>query len=171
MTPEAPYLHTARLELRGFFLSDASLMLAVWNSPEFLQFVGDRGVRTEAQARDALADGPIAIWQEFGYGPFRVGLKDGTGIGICGLFKRPELDVPDLGVALLPEYYRQGYGVEAAAATLDYCRNDLGKSRIAAIASADNEASLAMLEHLGFQRHSVIEMNGDPVELLYRDLS
>ena len=170
MTPESPILLTPRLELRGFNLDDAALMLAVWNTPEFLAFVGDRGIRTEADAHDALLAGPIATWQEFGYGPFRVGLKDsGTGLGICGLFRRPGLDVPDLGVALLTEFYRQGYGAEAARAVLDYCDEELTLPRIAAIVSADNAASVTLVESLGFHRDGEIELGGEPVDLFYRE--
>ncbi len=170
MTPDSPILLTPRLELRGFSLDDAALMLAVWNTPEFIRFVGDRGIRSEADAHDALLKGPIATWQEFGYGPFRVGLKDsGIGVGICGLFRRPGLDAPDLGVALLPEFYRQGYGVEAAQAVLDYCDDELALPRTAAIVAPDNAASCALLSRLGFERDEDIEIDGEPVGLFFRD--
>jgi len=36
-------LETERLLLRRLTLADADLMLAVWNDPGFIRFVGDRG--------------------------------------------------------------------------------------------------------------------------------
>jgi RimJ/RimL family protein N-acetyltransferase len=44
----------------------------------------------------------------------------GLPIGICGLVKRNYLDDIDLGYALLPRYWGQGYAYEAAKAVLDY---------------------------------------------------
>ena len=54
-----PTLNTERLELNWLTLDDAPLMLAVWNDPAFMQFVGDRGVRTIEEAEIALRDGPM----------------------------------------------------------------------------------------------------------------
>jgi len=36
-------LETERLPLRRLTLADADLMLAVWNDPGFIHYVGDRG--------------------------------------------------------------------------------------------------------------------------------
>ncbi|MCH8059080.1 MAG: hypothetical protein IIA11_01340 [Proteobacteria bacterium] len=36
-------LETERLLLRRLTLADADLMLAVWNDPGFMHYVGDRG--------------------------------------------------------------------------------------------------------------------------------
>lgn len=170
MITDSPILRTQRLELRSLTPDDATLMLAVWNTPEFIRFVGDRGIRSVAEAREALLNGPIATWQEFGYGPFRVGLQaDGTGLGVCGLFRRRGLDVPDLGVALLGEYYRQGFGVEASQAVLAHCDTVLRLPRIAAIVDPENTASRAMLERLCFTRSGEIELGGDICDLFFRD--
>ena len=46
-------LETERLYLRRITLDDADLMLAIWNDPSFVRNVGDRGIHTIEQARDA----------------------------------------------------------------------------------------------------------------------
>ena len=80
---------TGRLRLRSLTLEDSELMLAVWNDPAFVRFVGDRGIRTSEEARDAMQKGALHLYEEFGYGPYRVSLLDcDTAIGICGLFRR-----------------------------------------------------------------------------------
>ncbi|MCK5326299.1 MAG: GNAT family N-acetyltransferase, partial [Woeseiaceae bacterium] len=84
-----PIVDTERLELRWLTLDDAPMMLAVWNDPAFMQFVGDRGVRTLEEAQLSLQTGPMNLYVEHGYGPFRVIRRiDGASMGICGLFRR-----------------------------------------------------------------------------------
>lgn len=101
---------TERLTLRWFTEDDAALMLAVWNDPDFVRHVGDRGIRTLDAARDALARGILAMYRDHRYGPYRVATKGGDEpMGICGLFRRDYLDDPDIGFGLLPEFCRQGY--------------------------------------------------------------
>ena len=71
-----PILQTERLELRWLTQDDAEMMLAIWNDPAFLRYVGDRGVRTVEQAREALTAGPLRLYADYGYGPFRLALCD-----------------------------------------------------------------------------------------------
>ena len=53
-------LLTDRLRLLRLEERDAGLMLAIWNDPDFVRFVGDRGIRTEQEALEAL---PVT-WDE-----------------------------------------------------------------------------------------------------------
>ena len=105
---EALQLETKRLSLRWLTLDDAELMLAVWNDPTFIRYVGDRQIRTMEAARTALVEGALKLFSDYGYGPFRLALiSDDTPIGVCGLFRRLGLDEPDIGFAILPEYWRK----------------------------------------------------------------
>ena len=105
MTRRSPSDHppaTPRLTLRRLTESDAPLMLAIWNDPGFLRHVGDRGIRTLDEARDALREGALRLYAEHGYGPYAMELNGAAGpIGICGLFRREGLDEPDIGFAVL----------------------------------------------------------------------
>lgn len=150
MTTETPEIKTERLRMRWVTEADVPLMLAIWNDPTFVRYVGDRGIRTNEEALEELANGAFRSYRDFGYGPFHVSLRDGgDGIGVCGLYKRDHYEDPDIGFAFLPDYCSQGYGWEAARAVRDYARNDLGLSRIIAIVSPDNTASIALCEKLG----------------------
>lgn len=143
-------LTTQRLALRWFTAADAGLMLKVWNDPAFVRFVGDRGIRTLDEATAALEAGALAMYRDFGYGPFRVALRSNDEpIGICGLFKRDYLDDPDIGFGLLPEYCRNGYAFEAASAVMDDARRAGLFDRISAIVSPDNAASIGLIDKLG----------------------
>lgn len=147
-------------------LDDADLMLAIWNDPAFIRFVGDRGVRTLEQARDALSEGVLSLYERFGYGPFCLVQKsDGERIGICGLFRRDVLEDPDIGFALLPPYCGMGLASEAARAIVAHSRDDLGIAALKAIVSPGNIASIALIEKLGLSFERGITMPGEDEEI------
>jgi RimJ/RimL family protein N-acetyltransferase len=149
MAEEQPE-QTERLNLRKLTLEDADLMLAVWNDPAFVRHVGDRGIRTLEEARQAMTEGPLMLYENYGYGPYRVALKDdNTAIGICGIFRREGLSDPDIGFALLPEYCGKGYAFEAARAVIDYARDVLELATLTAIVSPANTASVGLIGKLG----------------------
>ncbi|MDB5959624.1 MAG: hypothetical protein JWP59_918, partial [Massilia sp.] len=82
-------LDTARLRLRTLTLDDAATYLQVMNTPLFHRWIGDRKIRTEAQAREALALGPLSMQSMRGFSLYLVERKsDGAAIGMCGLIKR-----------------------------------------------------------------------------------
>jgi len=163
-------LETERLVLRRVTLDDADLMLAVWNDPAFVRNVGDRGIRSDEQAREALRTGALHLYAEHGYGPYVMVLKsDGSRIGICGLFKRDNLEHPDIGFAVLPDYCAQGYAGEAAFAVLDHARDDLDLRDVTAIVSPTNTPSIRLIEKLGLRFDRMITMPGDETAIcLYR---
>jgi RimJ/RimL family protein N-acetyltransferase len=163
----AEEIRTGRLVLRRLAESDRGLLLKIWNDPDFIRFVCDRGIRTEEQARKAMNEGVLLLWAEHGFGPYRVALADsGEAIGICGLFKRPQLDEPDIGYALLPQYCGNGYALEAAAAVRDFARDGMKLKRIAAIVSPEHEKSIHLLEKLGMSPEGPIRMAGEEQDTL-----
>lgn len=163
-------LSTARLTLRPIGLDDAPLMFSIWNDPAFVRNVGDRGIRSLEQARDAIRAGALRLFEEHGYGPFSMTRRDdGTQIGICGLFKRDVLDAPDIGFAVLPAHCGLGFAGEAAAAIVEHARTDLGLEMLTAIVSPDNAASIGLIEKLGLRFEAMITMPGDTAAIrLYR---
>ena len=150
-------LETDRLALRRMSTDDAAFMLGLLNEPSWLQFIGDRGVRTLDDARAYIVNGPIAMYARLGFGFYIVELKEGDiPIGICGLVKRDYLDDVDIGYALLPQYWSNGYTYEAAAAVIAYGRGTLGLKRIVAITSSDNHRSARLLEKLGLRYERMV---------------
>lgn len=159
-------LETERLLLRRVTLGDAGLMLAIWNDPAFVRYVGDRGIRTIAEAQEALKDGAFKLYDDYGYGPYAMSLmEDGSLIGICGLFRRENLDDPDIGFAVLPDYCGNGYAGEAARAVVAHARDDLGIKCLTAIVSPENSASIGLINKLGLTFDRGITMPGDDEEI------
>ena len=162
MRDSSQSLRTERLDLRRFTPEDADLMLAVWNDPDFVKHVGDRGIRNMDEARSALNDGILSMYEDLGYGPYCMTLRGSEErIGICGLFKRDNLDDPDIGFGLLPAHRRDGFAWEAAVAVLHEARDVLGFERVTAIVSPGNEASVRLIEKLGLSYEGPIRMPGD----------
>ena len=163
---DAVVLETERLQLRWLTPADADVMLAVWNDPAFIRHVGDRGIRTLDEAHDAMQKGAFHLYEAYGYGPFRAALKDSdTAIGICGLFRRDGLDDPDIGYAVLPDHCSQGYAYEACCAVIEHARSDLGLTRLIAIISPDNAASIGLIEKLGLRFERMHRMPDDDDEV------
>ena len=159
---EAFRLETERLSMRRLTLDDAGLMLAIWNDPAFVSHVGDRGIRTLAEAREEMLEGALKLYEDYGYGPYRVALKaDDTAVGTCGLFRREGFDDADIGYGFLPEYCRQGYAYESASVVLEHARTDIGLARIIAIVSPDNTASIGLTEKLGLQFERITRLPGE----------
>jgi len=160
-------LETERLFLRGLTVGDAEFILALLNEPSFLRFIGDKKVRTIADAEQYILNGPAASYERHGFGLLLVELKNAkTPLGICGLLRRDELPNPDIGFAFLPDFWNKGYAFEAAAAVMKDAGERLKLKRILAITNQDNEASIKLLQKLGLQFERLIKMSTDAVELV-----
>jgi RimJ/RimL family protein N-acetyltransferase len=160
-------LETKRLILRGFTLNDATFIISLLNTPGWLQFIGDRNVKTQEQARAYLLNGPLKSYHENGFGLCMVELKsDGTPIGMCGLLKRDYLESPDIGFALMPEYSRMGYAFEAANAIVSYAKEILKLNGLMAITMQSNKSSIGLLEKVGFSFTRMIALPSGGEELM-----
>lgn len=159
-------IETERLRLSRLTLDDADLMLAIWNDPAFIRYVGDRRIRTVDEARAALEEGAFRLYAEHGVGPYRVSLKsNGTAVGICGLFRRDGLEDTDIGFSTLPQYCGRGYGFEAARAVVEHARVDAGLTRLTALVSPENVASMRLIEKLGMLFEKMIRIPGEAADV------
>ena len=155
-------LETERLTLRELTTDDAEFSLRLLNEPSFLRFIGDKGVRNLQDARQYILNGPIASYNQNGFGLYLVVLKStNTSIGMCGLIKRETLTDVDIGFAFLPEFWNKGYALESATAVFSYGKNVLKLPRIVAITNKDNVTSGKLLERLGLHFDRLIDLNGD----------
>jgi len=155
-------LETERLTLREVSTDDADFILRLLNEPSFLRFIGDKGVRNLQDARQYILNGPIASYNQNGFGLYLVVLKSmNTSIGMCGLIKRETLTDVDIGFAFLPEFWNKGYALESATAVFSYGKDVLKLPRIVAITNKDNVTSGKLLERLGLHFDRLIDLNGD----------
>ena len=158
-------IRTGRLVLRELDLNDAEFILELLNEAAFLRFIGDKGVRTPADARGYILKGPMNSYERHGFGLYATCLSDGMPIGICGLVKREGLADADVGFAFLSRHWSKGYAVEAASAVLTHARRVLHMQRIVAITSPENLGSIAVLEKIGLKFERMIRLAQDSDEL------
>lgn len=160
-------IETERLVLDKFSIEDAPFILTLLNTPSWIQSIGNRGVKTLADAQSYISDGALNSYRQHGFGPYLVKLKtNGLPIGLCGLFKRDTVDDPDIGFALLPDYTGKGYGFESATAVMKYARDVLGLTRIVGITLPTNQYSIRLLEKLGLRFERRINVRADGEESL-----
>ncbi len=163
---------TQRLQLHRLDTGDAAFILQLVNEPSWLEFIGDKGVRTLDDARAYIANGPVAMYASHGHGLYRVDLKSsGEAIGLCGLIKRDTLADVDIGYAFLPAHWGCGYAEEATRATLAHARDTLGMKRVVAIVTPTNARSIRLLEKIGLRYDRDFEARpGDITSLFAADL-
>lgn len=164
-------LETERLTVRELSAAtDAGFICALLNSPKFLKYIGDRGVRSPEAAAEFIETRYRQSYRDHGFGLYTVELlPDGPQIGICGFVRRDTLPEPDIGFAYLPEFEGKGYGFEAAAAMMEYGRTKLGMRRILAITSPDNDASGGLLAKLGFSFDRMLVSDTESLKLYYSE--
>ena len=159
---------TARLALRRLTEDDAPFVAELVNDPDWLRFIGDRGVRTLEDARGYIRNGPLAMYAREGFGLLAVVLRgSGEPVGLCGLIRREGLPDVDLGFAFLPRHRGRGYARESAIAMLDHARDVTKLARVVAIASPDNDRSIRLLRELGFRDEGMVAIPGDDATLCY----
>jgi RimJ/RimL family protein N-acetyltransferase len=126
-------------------------------------------VHTLEEARAYLEEGPLAMYERFGFGLLAVDLKgDGATIGMCGLIHRDGVPDVDLGYAFLPAFRSRGFAREAASATLAHGHATLGIKRIVAFTAPDNSRSARLLAHLGMRLERTTSLpNSRELLLLY----
>ena len=158
---------TERLILREMdSAADAEFIFRLLNSPKFLKYIGDRGVRSVADACDFIENRYRQSYRDHGFGLYTVELKDSAErVGICGFVRRDTLPGPDIGFAFLPEHEGNGYGYESASAAMKYGFEQLKFTRVLAITTPDNDASGRLLEKLGFVFERLMKSGDEGLKL------
>ncbi|MCQ8878512.1 GNAT family N-acetyltransferase [Pseudoalteromonas shioyasakiensis] len=163
-------IKSSRLIIRAGLLTDTNFILALLNQPSFYQYIADKGIYTQNQAAEYIQTAFIDAHEKQGFGPYIVTLRDGTPIGMAGLFKRDYLQVPDIGYAFLAQFTGNGYASEACESLMTLMSNRFGV--LAAITTKDNCASQQVLHKLTFTKQCELTVSQDrkPVWLYIKEL-
>jgi RimJ/RimL family protein N-acetyltransferase len=158
-------IKTDRLILRTVEESDAAFIYKLLNEPGWIEYIGDKGIRTSEDALNYIKNGPQAMYEREGFGLYLTELKEKhVPIGLCGLIKRDGLDDVDIGFAFLADHQSRGYALEAAKGTVAYAKK-IGLKRLAAITTKKNFSSSRLLEKLGMQHSGYVTLPHDTEEL------
>jgi RimJ/RimL family protein N-acetyltransferase len=157
-------LTTERLNIRPLNLNDAGFILELFNTEDFIKYIGDKEIRTLEDANNYLISGPLKMYKDLGLGLCMVETKnENEALGICGLIKRDSLDDIDVGFGFLPKHYHCGYGYESTKALLESIKGKF--RRIVAITNSNNISSIKLLEKLGFCFEKNIEKITKTIDL------
>lgn len=158
---------TERILLRAASLEDADLVFNLLNTPKWKEFIGDRNVNNQDDAKQYIEERMIPQYERLGYGNYTMIRKaDKVKMGFCGLYDREVLEGVDIGFAILPEFEGKGYTFEAASLMMDIGFNTIGLSTIQGITSKKNTASQALLRKLGLEFIGPFLLPDDDEEIL-----
>ncbi|MBT8303909.1 MAG: GNAT family N-acetyltransferase [Bacteroidia bacterium] len=165
---------TRRLVISKMSLDDAPFYLELVNSPKWLKYIGDRGIKTLEDSKKRIKDSVLTSYDTNGYGAYKLLLKTENNqlIGSCGLYKREYLDYPDIGFAMLPEYEGKGYGYESSLELLRIAKDEFNINRIGAITLPTNQSSIGLLKKLGlvYEKTVIPFDDGEELFLFAKDL-
>lgn len=171
MEHSAPTLVTPRLILRPLdadAVGDQDFIVALLNQDSFIRHIADRGVRSREDAARFMREGPIASYRRHGLGLLAMQRReDALPVGLCGLLQREHFEHPDIGYALLDAQVGHGYAREAVQATLDWAWQVRAFPRVLATTTLDNDASIRLLESLGFRFEGLRRIPGYAAESRY----
>ena len=159
---------TELLIITKFTLDDAQFFIDLVNTPKFKKFIGDRKINTIPKAQQRIKDGHLKNYDQLGYGFYKLLLKSDNNIpiGTCGLTKRENLELPDIGFAMLPEFEGKGFGLESSLAILKLAKDTFKLPKIGAITQNNNVASIKLIEKLGLSFEKMVKPFEDDQELM-----
>jgi RimJ/RimL family protein N-acetyltransferase len=146
-------LESDRLILRRFTGADLPTLLAYRNDPEIARYQSwESFSEDEAQAflqeQQALEPGTPGKWFQFA-----MELKSSEVlIGDCALHVDKQGQQGEIGFTLARQHQGSGFATEAVSRVCDYAFTNLNLHRLVAITDCRNQASVAVLERLGFRR-------------------
>lgn len=163
-----PRLETPKLVLRPTSLADLEHVHALWTHPEIRRYLFDDREVTRAEARAFLARSDAAF-RDYGYGLWLFFEGNSHRVaGFAGLLPSLEGEA-NLLFGTRPELCGRGYAREASSIVLRYAFDQLGLARVVADVDEPNEASIRVLERLGFRRTRSAIIKDRP--LLYYELT
>ena len=162
------HYETERLIIRPMSPEDKEFIYELYNSPKFIKYIGDRGIRTVSDAEEYIRSRFLPQLERLGFGNYLIITKDGSHkIGGVGIFEREGLDVVDIGFSLLEAYEGKGYAYEAARKVKSIGMDEFGLRKLSAITTKDNFSSQKLIEKLGLRFKKFVTLPDDNEKLMY----
>ena len=136
-----------RVRLRELTKTDAPFIFELLNTEGWLRYIGDRNIGS-IQDSEVFIQG-IQERPNMDYIIIEE-LASNKAVGIISYIHRPELEAPDLGFAILPQFSRKGLAYEASTIFLKHTLQNEKPNKILAITMPQNLASIGLLEKIGF---------------------
>ncbi|HJS54582.1 MAG TPA: GNAT family N-acetyltransferase [Chitinophagaceae bacterium] len=153
---------TQRLLLNPLAITDSSFILELVNTKEWLTFIGDRNVYTNADAKvyiQKIIDDPNKRYWVVRFS------NNNAPMGVVTFIKRDYSEFHDIGCAFLPSYTNNGYAYEGTSAVLEHIIQAAQFTRISSITTANNIRSIKLLNKLGLEFIRTIENDDESLQL------
>ena len=150
-----------RILIRKATKNDAAFIFRLLNQSSFKDNIADKKITDLHDAEMYIETAFLAPYRESLFSPYVVCLRQEpfTQIGVCGLYKRPNLHFPDLGYAYLDEYTGFGYASEAASLIINFAKKELRLKYLCALTNPKNQSSINLLLNCGFNLETQILFN------------
>lgn len=160
-------IETERLLIRPIKITDTSFILDLLNSEGWLQFIGDRKIKSVVEAEKYIQN--ILDNEKFFYSVFEL-KETKLPVGIITFLYRDNQQFPDIGFAMLPKFDKKGYAFEATKQYLEEIANEKKVNKVIAITLPDNSQSIRLIERLGLKYEDEIQDNAKILHLYSRTL-
>lgn len=150
-------LTTERLLLRNFTSEDRKSLFTITQEPNIFQYFPTK-TAWDLEKVDRSIQHQIEHWNQFGYGLWAVTLREtGQLMGWCGLEFLPDTNETEVGYLLSGVFWGKGYATEAARASVEFGKKNIGLQEIIGLTDPLNIASQRVLEKCGltFTRRQV----------------
>lgn len=153
---------TPHLLLRHWTPSDVGATEHIYADPETMSYFGDGSVFTPEKLAASFPD-VIAEYARVGYGNYAVIERaGGTIIGHCGVRYHAGRDRNEADWLIDRNFWRRGYGTEAAAAVFQRSFTIDRVPAICGISHRDNSASIALMKRLGMRFRETLRAHERP---------
>ncbi|WP_226671124.1 GNAT family N-acetyltransferase [Metabacillus litoralis] len=152
-----PTLETDRLILREISQKDVNAIFSCFSNEHVTRYYGQETLETIKQAEAFVELFAISYKEKRG---IRWGIERKGHKGIIGTIGfnswSPKHKRAEIGYEIHPDYWRNGYAIEAVLKVIEFGFDELGLTRIGAVVFLNNVASSNLLTKVGFQKEGVL---------------
>ncbi len=163
-------LETDRLFVRESTVEDVKDFYRIYSDPSITKYMEDLFQDPEQEVA-YMQDYIKQMYGFYGFGMWTVTeKKSGEIIGRAGLSVREGYDLPELGFVIERKRQGMGYAKEVCEAILEYVKCELCFDEVQALVIKENEASLKLLQKLGFVYKKDVTEGGQLYRLMQKIL-
>ena len=161
-------IETNRLRLREYIQEDFDGLYAILSDPVTMQHYPKP---YEAAGTQRWLNWSFQNYKTYGFGLWAIELKEtGEFIGDCGITMQPidGQQLPEIGYHIHKDYWRRGYGKEAAAAVRDWGFKNRDFDALYSYMKYTNAASYSTARSIGMEKIKEYPDEEDGILFVYR---